>query len=369
MEQYALTEVSVSSLRLDPENPRLPKSMKNKSENQIINYLLANASVTELMESICQNGFFPGEPLIAIQSEDAKSYIVIEGNRRTTALKLLLKPSLAKSQKNKVLEITSNLSCAKPSTVPVLVSPNRSSISKYLGFRHITGIKSWKALEKARYLDHLKGELLKDNPEATLRELSRALAAKIGSRSDYVKKILISFEVYKLIEDKEFFNIPGLDDTSFYFTTLADSLSRESISNYLGIDFAQDNDALMQVNYGRLKKWCNWFFYQSSPGVTKVTGTSANISMLSRVVENHEAMEYFEKGGSLSDAADMTSQSSELLMQYVLNAKLTLVKAKGLTSKSKIDFTGVGDELKEIATICREINLISMSQGGDDFDV
>lgn len=366
MAEYKLKDIQVDSLKLDGGNPRLPISMRNKSENEIINYLLANASVTELMESICENGFFPGEPLIAVANEDNKTYTVIEGNRRTTALKVLNNPSLAISQKNKVIEITSKTSCFKPNSVPVLISPEKSSISKYLGFRHITGVKSWKALEKARFLNHLKTELASESPDMSLKDLSKELASKIGSRSDYVRKILLSFEVYKIIEDNNFFDIPGLDDTSFYFTTLADSLSRESISKYLQIDQSAGENALEKISLKKLKKWCNWFFNGSSNSSNRINGTSTNLAMLARVLEDSEALAHFESGGSLAEANNLTIQSSEALLENIIKSKISLRKAKSLTSISNVNFDGVVEELREVMVICREIKMIAEKREEED---
>ena len=53
--------ISVADLVLDSENPRLPKSMSNKSEKEIINFLLSDASLIELMLAISKNDFFEGE--------------------------------------------------------------------------------------------------------------------------------------------------------------------------------------------------------------------------------------------------------------------------------------------------------------------
>lgn len=42
-----------------------------------------------------------------------------------------------------------------PSVAPCIIYDNEADIIDYLGYRHITGVKDWGALEKARYLDRL----------------------------------------------------------------------------------------------------------------------------------------------------------------------------------------------------------------------
>ena len=85
--------VGIENLRLDLENPRLPKSKQKKSDEVVIEYLLLEAATLELMESIGENDYFVGEMLLVIpDNEDEQKYIVIEGNRRLTAVLLLNKP-------------------------------------------------------------------------------------------------------------------------------------------------------------------------------------------------------------------------------------------------------------------------------------
>ncbi len=92
--------VDIDNLQLDMLNPRLPKSKQGKDEDTVIEYLLLEAATLELMESIGENDFFVGEMLLVIPNEKkTNKYIVIEGNRRLTAVLLLNKPELAKVKK------------------------------------------------------------------------------------------------------------------------------------------------------------------------------------------------------------------------------------------------------------------------------
>ena len=73
----------------------------------------------------------------------------VEGNRRLTAVKLLLKPELASTRKAAVLE-AANAAGRKPAELPVLKFKSRDQVLRYLAFRHITGIEPWNPLQKAR---------------------------------------------------------------------------------------------------------------------------------------------------------------------------------------------------------------------------
>lgn len=131
--------VDIDNLLLDLYNPRLPKSKQGKDNDVVIEFLLLEAATLELMESIGENDFFVGEMLLVIPNkEESGRYVVIEGNRRLTAVLLLNNPDLAKVKKTATKEIF-NSAKFKPTTLPCLVFNNREEIQKYIGFVHITG--------------------------------------------------------------------------------------------------------------------------------------------------------------------------------------------------------------------------------------
>ena len=110
--------------------------------------MLLDASIIELMLAIGQSGFFVGEALLVVPVGD-DSFTVIEGNRRLASLKLLSEPELATVQKNKIATVISETT-ERPVLIPCIIFSTRDEITKYLGYRHITGIKSWGVLAKAR---------------------------------------------------------------------------------------------------------------------------------------------------------------------------------------------------------------------------
>ena len=115
----------------------------------MLRYIARNTSITELMTAIAENGYFPGEPIIVVPRE-ARGHSVVEGNRRLVALKLLSDPSLY-PKNTRVREIAENAK-NRPDTVPCVIFDDRAKIVNYLGYRHITGVKQWEPLAKARYI-------------------------------------------------------------------------------------------------------------------------------------------------------------------------------------------------------------------------
>lgn len=97
MISYVTKEVDLEQLILDERNPRFIVP-PNPSQQSIIDYLIDYEEVVKLAISIRENGgLFAGERVIVC--EENGKYIVLEGNRRVCACKILLNPNLLSNRK------------------------------------------------------------------------------------------------------------------------------------------------------------------------------------------------------------------------------------------------------------------------------
>ena len=82
------TEVTfrqLSELHPDPENPRLRHDQRGQlSDDELLVFIEQNYEAVTVAESIARHGFFGSEPLVVHEENDR--WIVLEGNRRLTAL-------------------------------------------------------------------------------------------------------------------------------------------------------------------------------------------------------------------------------------------------------------------------------------------
>src|SRR5687767_14689436 len=101
-EPKTIEYVDVGNLRFDPLNPRFPKGLNGKVEAEVFSWMLRDATIIELMGSIGELGYFPGEPLLVAKTNKKGVFEVVEGNRRLTAVKLLREPELAPVRKKAV---------------------------------------------------------------------------------------------------------------------------------------------------------------------------------------------------------------------------------------------------------------------------
>ncbi|MFC0604914.1 hypothetical protein [Winogradskyella pulchriflava] len=352
--KYEFEEIHIDKLKLDDENPRLPKSLRDSkpSQEELIEFMLLDASLIELMLAIGENGYFPGEQLLVTPTEDG-NYKVIEGNRRLSSVKLLNNPNLATVQKakvNKVIEETTE----RPENIPCLIFPSDAEIHRYLGFRHITGIKEWRLLEKARYLNNLRESLFST---IDIHNTSREIAKMIGSRMDYVRRILVGYEVYKIIEDEKFFQIRDLNDTTFYFNYIVDSLSRAHIRAFIGINFQAEKPS-ENLSENNLKKWTKWLYEKNDQNKTRLIGNSSDLNDLNSILapEHNDALIAFdEKGYSLERAKELTGVQDIVFRDFIANAHNYLEKADAMILKVKNIYPDLDTDLRNIKILSTKI--------------
>jgi hypothetical protein len=364
MEQQ-IKNIPIMDLKLDLYNPRLPKSKQGKDAKSVIEFMLLEAATLELMDAIGGNDFFAGELLLVVPDEQDKGkHIVVEGNRRLTAVLLLNNPELTTVKKIATKEIADNAKF-KPTVLPCIEFGNRNEILKYLGFIHITGKKSWRLLEKARYLFELRNDVNFKN--ISFLNASREIAKVIGSSTAYVKRLLISFELYKTVEDEGFYKIDGLNDTTFFLNYFTDSLNKDNIRNFINVDINSENP-LENIQTDNLEKLTNWWF-KKSEGHSRVLGDSDGLKLLNTVIGNEIALSAFEKGATIHEAYELTDDIDLQFEKKIKDSLKFIEQADALSNRVKSFYSESYDDLKNIRRIALKINdfKTKIEQNGDDF--
>lgn len=348
-----IVNIPVDKLHFDPLNPRIPTSVVDgNNEKQVINWMLIDASIIELMGSIGEKGFFYAEPLLVVEIPDQPgNYHVVEGNRRLSAVKLLLQPDLAVKRTKSVAVVASEAKVT-PTTLPAFVYEERSKILDYLGFKHITGVKSWGALAKARYLDSLRTEF----GELPINDQYKALAKAIGSRSDYVQQLLNGLGLFRVIKEHDYFDIDGLDENSIEFGVYYNALRWTNIRSFLEIEI-NDDKPMESINLDHLKKVVHWVSKKNSEHKTRL-GESRNLNKLNKILGSEKATLSFDSGTTLSQAYMLTDEPNKVFSQAIEKSLSQLQIANGythlITQWEEIDITNLKD-LKSISTNLRAI--------------
>lgn len=172
--------LSVASLHLDSKNPRLGRETSSRAPRDIIQYLFEHDKAIEVAESIAIRGYFPNEPLLAIQENGR--YVVVEGNRRLAALKALREPGLLEGTLERQVERLSRrvTDLGGIANVPVTIAPSRRATDRQIAGRHVgTPVLAWQAENRASFiLDKLAegydNDELHDNLGFTLADIQQA---------------------------------------------------------------------------------------------------------------------------------------------------------------------------------------------------
>lgn len=329
--------VDIGDLVLDRKNPRLPTRLRGADDNEIIEYLARKTNITDLIASINANGFFPGEAIVVTESKKiAGKYIVLEGNRRLTSLKLLQDEDLAQSISLSIGEAV-RLAETRPTSVPIYEVNNREEALQYLGFRHVSGVQRWDPLAKARYLEMLYHETEGD-PEWRYTQIAR----EIGSRRDTVRKNLDALAAYEIIERHAFFDIPTLDEDQFQFGTFYTALANPKIAKFTGArDEYQrathpiEDPVILDVD--AIGELVHWMFEKGPDGKTRL-GESRNIPKLADVVAAPNALKRFREGAMLREAH---LQTPDIQNEFVSDVRTATVHVK--SANTKLDSVAADD--------------------------
>jgi hypothetical protein len=283
----------VEDLYLDPFNPRLGRSKSGGTARQeTILDLMADWSLEELAVSFLENGFWPQEALLvckeALYEETTDSLVVIEGNRRLAALKMLRSAFEGqKGTRKKWLEMVAGL--ADPGSlfgeVPYILVDSRDDVDAFLGFRHVTGIKEWKPAEKAQYIASLIEK--KQLPYEEVRKM-------IGSKMQTVQKNYISYRLLLQMEGEEDISIEQVENK---FSVLYLSLRTIGVQKFLQIDIKADPvTARTPVPADRLEalsKFALWLF--GTDKIAPIVPDSRQIEQFGKILESEEAVAYLER--------------------------------------------------------------------------
>ncbi len=334
-----LKTLPVSELNFDPENPRLPERIDGTDTDAVTDFFLLECNLIELMMSIAEQGYFHGEPLLVVEDTGGGTHTVVEGNRRLASLKILTQEIAPRSMEKAVAKILSEAK-EKPSHVPCLVFGERRDVLKYLGYRHITGIKEWDALAKARYLAQLRNNIA----AATHDDAHRILAKEIGSKSNAVAKILTGYNLLQYARDEGILLDLKLDAEDVPFSLLTTAIGWAGIANFIGLDGSGDVE-LANVKRKETSELFLWAFHKIDGYKTKI-GDSRNFKVFARIVEFPAALEALRRGATLEEADILADGPLQAIRTNVLKAitaiehsQSSISMADGLTADDLAEAT------------------------------
>ena len=283
--------LNTEDLSLDPKNPRLSEDQHGLSQPKLLE-AMTDWGLDEIAASIVESGFWAHEALLVVREKltaKAKrpSIVVVEGNRRLAAVRLLLAARagdpLSTKWKDLAKELTKSDADALK-TLPTIEADARSDVDSFLGFRHVTGIKQWEPHEKASFIAKLIDSGL--SYEDVMR--------RIGSKTPTVRRNYISFKLFQQLEELE---DVAVEKVRTKFSVLFLSLRSTGTQEYLGIDIDAEpkkaSKPLKNTFEPNAVRFARWLFgdKEHEPLFTD----SRNTDRFGLILASKEATAYLER--------------------------------------------------------------------------
>ena len=323
--------VSVEDLYLDPKNPRLAEdNFGIEDQVQILKVLWKERAVNEIVNSIAASGYWQQEVLFA--TREGGKLVVVEGNRRLSAVKLLLSrdlqrevgatgvPNIGKSLRESLLHL------------PVM-EYTREELWEYVGFKHVNGPQDWDSIAKAEYIARVHRDYGHDLEK---------IANTIGDDNATVKRLYKGFTVLQQAERAGVFDRKDSWKRKFPFSHLWTGLGYSGIQQFLGIkpeDWAKTNP-VPKERIPQLGELCLWLFgsrlRETRP---MVMSQNPDLRSLDEVLRTKDGYAALRAKLPLAVALKVSRGDKTLLREAIIQADQSLREALGYIP------TGYGGEI------------------------
>jgi hypothetical protein len=207
------TLLAPSSLLLDPNNYRFQdldnyveaadeRFAEESVQKKAYQRLREEEGVQELKNSIIRNTYVPVERIVVRPyGHGTDKYVVIEGNRRTAAVKWILEDHAAGVS---IPELTMNSITELPVVIVEEDGPDEVFRASLMGIRHVSGIKQWGGYQRAKLVAHMRDNLNLGTAE---------VAERLGMGAHEVNRRYRAYKALRQMQDDEEFGgyaLPGM---------------------------------------------------------------------------------------------------------------------------------------------------------------
>jgi hypothetical protein len=369
-------KINIDKLLLDPNNPRFSRHVDDMTPIdkldddgvQALAYTNMNHSsnrfeIDELVEAILTDGFIHVDKIFV--KKIGKKYLVIEGNRRITAIKKILSDRAEGLDPDTKAEIT-NIPCIVVDGSDPDVD---NVIRKILGLRHHGSILPWKPLPAAfnLYQEYMM-ELCAKNPTKAKDpnnfvyrpDIAKKVAAIFSVKWNDVKKRVKLYRVYLQLVELVRTDPSAINSDSF--SMLEETLDKETLRKFFEYDdksstFSEDGvEKILDIYFGLRGK---------DPVVTEASAGSSNVRDFSYVVAEGTEEDVRRIVIDREKASVVRAEVETKRSKRTLQSALELI----LTELNKINLGEIGDdgfapnEKEFIANIDKKMNKLKRAAG------
>lgn len=307
--------VPIENLLLDPNNPRFVKSVREATrvtddkleEKQDATLRLFDknrpqgdeevdvTNIADLYESMSTIGFVPIDRIVVRSVQGSNKYLVIEGNRRISAVKLILRDYdtgaiKSPSERRKLeplLDSLRTITCMLLDTTGLSQEQIDHKVSVILGLRHHGSLLEWAPLPKAYNIYNEYMSQPSQTSECELDNLKiRAIASRLSIPGSEVKMALKTYIAYRQLRER----FPDVKEHHFSLIQ-AGITDRYLSSSYFIIDprfFKLDEESL-----SKMEAVCQFSIRDALPnGKKKVIEDPKKFKLLGRLVDRRQRADH-----------------------------------------------------------------------------
>ena len=339
-------DLDIDRLLFDVENPRLVEFgiTDESTQDEIGDVLYYQMGASELVLSIASSGFWKYEPLIVLPRDD--DYIVLEGNRRLAAIKVLTR-ELADIPLPRGVEPPKGDALEKLATVPCLIADSRESVWQFVGFKHVNGPAKWGSYAKAKYISEIHnkfGVSIKD------------IAFQIGDTNKTAQKLYQGWMVIQQAIKENVFDLGDLPAPRLFFSHLYTGLQRNGIREFLQLEDAEveSKTPVREDRVDELEQLLLWMYGSKSKEVKPIIQSqNPDLKHLDEVLQSREALAALRSNETLIYSHEIAQGSNQVFEENLMAAKRALQKAKSFSSEAyhgDVDLFYVSRDIRNIAT-------------------
>lgn len=318
-EPPTIEQIAPSDLEFDERNPRL--GAVGLTQAEILERMWRSFAVDEIAMSIGTNGFFGYEPLFVVQ-ENGRN-IVVEGNRRLAAVRLLTNEADRIRVKATDLEPATPEALATLQTLPVIIT-TREQIWRFIGFKHVNGPQAWDAVAKAEYIVWVHNELA-----VALDEIAK----QIGDKHATVARLYNARMALEQLEQAGIWSREDRWNTRFFFSHLYTGLGYKGIQSFLGVDATKGTTSEKPIpddHLEQLGELSTWLFGSKSRKIRPlIRSQNPDLRILDDVLQSANGVAALRQGLGLTVSSDIAKGDEQILREKLVAGKAALQDARG----------------------------------------
>lgn len=279
-------KISIDDLLLDPNNPRfadISDDALNIDQSKFGDALIQEAAFEKMMNpkfdvltlanSISTVGFVPVDNIVVSKVSENLFY-VIEGNRRTSAIKYLIK------QFNLGLSTLSEVEIENLKMIEVLAVDNMENSNLKIGMiiqgiRNVSGIKEWEAFQKAQFIN----QMIDFGKQPG--EISKTIGIPVKEINRYYKTYSVMLQ-FKTDEENASKWKPS------YFSYFDEILKKPALRNF----FEFNEETFRFDNIENIKRFYEWIVPDEEGKST--FSDARTVRRLSELLDDNVALNYLD---------------------------------------------------------------------------